>query len=229
LTVLGLNRSFGHVLVRPVQSSARSHAPAVARQVAPALPAGCWQASLVPLHVSLVHGLPSSVHAVPLGCLASAEQLALLPGQKSSASHSSTEARQSTVEDLKALFGHVELLPVQVSATSQMPAAARQVAPLLPAGCWQASLVPLQVSLVQGLPSSVQAVPLATFASAEQLALFPGQKSSRSHSPTDARQSVSEDWNASFGHVELLPVHVSATSQTPAVARHVVPALPGAC
>jgi len=193
------------------------------------LPAGCWQASLVPLHVSLVHGLPSSVHAVPLGCLASAEQLALLPGQKSSASHSSTAARQTTVEDLKASFGHVELLPVQVSATSQMPAAARQVAPLLPAGCWQASLVPLQVSLVQGLPSSVQAVPLATFASAEQLALFPGQKSSRSHSPTDARQSVSEDWKASFGHVELLPVHVSATSQTPAVARHVVPALPGAC
>src|SRR5207249_35116 len=89
------------------------------------------------------------------------------------------------------------------------------------------SLVPLQVSLVQGLPSSVQAVPLATFASAEQLALFPGQKSSRSHSPTDARQSVSEDWNASFGHVELLPVHVSATSQTPAVARQAVPALPG--
>src|SRR5207244_830853 len=128
-------RSFGHVLVRPVQSSARSHAPAVARQVAPALPAGCWQASLVPLHVSLVHGLPSSVHAVPLGCLASAEQLALLPGQKSSRSHSSTAARQSVSEDWNPSFGHVELLPVHVSTTSQTPAVARHVVPALPGAC----------------------------------------------------------------------------------------------
>ena len=173
--------------------------------------------------------LPSSAHAVPLAFFESAGQFGPVPGQFSARSHSPADARQVKVTGWKASFGHIELLPVQVSATSQMPAAARQVAPLLPAGCWQASLVPLQVSLVQGLPSSVQAVPLATFASAEQLALFPGQKSSRSHSPTDARQSVSEDWNASFGHVELLPVHVSATSQTPAVARHVVPALPGAC
>ena len=227
--MLGLNRSFGHVLLSPVQSSARSHAPAVARHVAPALPAGCWQASLVPLQVSLVHGLPSSVQAVPLGCFASAEQLALLPGQKSSASHSSTAPRQSVLEDLKASLGHVELVPVHVSATSQMPAAARQVAPEFPAGCWHASLVPLHVSLVHGLPSSVQAVPLATFASAEQLALLPGQKSSRSHSPTDARQSVVDGRKTLLGHVELLPVQVSATSQTPAVARQTVPALPGAC
>src|SRR5439155_39600 len=177
-TKLGSNMSAGQVLLVPAHISPTSHPPAAAFRVAPALPAACWQASLVPLHVSLVHGLPSSVHAVPLGCLASAEQLALLPGQKSSASHSSTAARQSTVEDLNASFGHVELLPVQVSATSQMPAAARQVAPPLPAGCWQALLVPLQVSLVLGLPSSVQAVPLATFASAEPLGRVPGQDSS---------------------------------------------------
>src|SRR5205807_232709 len=137
-TKLGSNMSVGHVLLVPSQVSSTSQGPADARQVAPALPAGCWQASLVPLHVSVVHGLPSSVQAGPLGCSASAGQLALLPGQKSSGSHSSTAPRQSVLEDLKASFGHVELVPVHVSARSQMPAVARQVAPEFPAGCWQA-------------------------------------------------------------------------------------------
>ena len=80
---------------------------------------------------------------------------------------------------------------------------------------------------MQGLPSSVQAVPFAFFASVGQLALLPGQNSSRSHSPTEARQRVVEDLNASAGHVELEPVQVSATSQMPAALRQVLPALPG--
>ena len=134
-----------------------------------------------------------------------------------------------TVLGLDTSAGQVLLRPVQSSARSQIPAAARQTAPAFPAGCWQVSLVPLQVSLVHGLPSSVQAVPLATLASAVQLGPLPGQKSFRSHSPTDGRHTVVEDRNASVGHVELLPVHVSATSHAPAVARHTVPALPGAC
>src|SRR5438094_10475674 len=51
------------VALAPVQFSARSHRPAAARQAAPALPAGCWQVALVPLHWSRVQGLPSSVQA----------------------------------------------------------------------------------------------------------------------------------------------------------------------
>src|SRR2546426_3478149 len=34
---------------------------------------------------------------------------------------------------------------------------------------------------------------------------------------------------ASAGQVALVPVHVSATSQSPAVARHTVPAFPAGC
>ena len=62
----GLKASFGQVLLDPVQSSSRSQSPADARQTVPAFPAGCWQKSLVPLQVSVVHGLPSSVHSDPL-------------------------------------------------------------------------------------------------------------------------------------------------------------------
>src|SRR5206468_2155668 len=112
-----------------------SQAPAAARHTVPALPAACWQASLVPSHVSVVHALPSSVQAVPLACLASAGHVAPLPVQQSSRSQSSAEGRQTVVEDSNASAGHVELEPLQVSATSQIPAALRQVLPALP-GLW---------------------------------------------------------------------------------------------
>jgi hypothetical protein len=46
------------------------------------------------------------------------------------------------LEGWKASAGQTVLEPVQVSATSQKSAAARQVAPPFPAGCWQASFVP---------------------------------------------------------------------------------------
>src|SRR5439155_26348867 len=151
------------------------------------------QASLVPLQVSVVQTLPSSVHAVPLDFFASAEQLALLPGQKSSRSHSSTDARQSASEERNPSLGHVELLPLHVSATSHTPAVARQVVPALPGACWQVSLDPLHVSVVQTLPSSVHAVPLAFFASLGQLADVPVQFSARSHSPAAPRQTVVAD------------------------------------
>ena len=134
-TKLGSNMSFGHVLLVPVQVSSTSQGPAEARQIVPALPAGCWQASLVPLQVSVVQTLPSSVQAVPDGCFASTGQVALVPVQKSSASHSPTATRHSTLEDLNASFGHVELDPVHVSARSQVPAVARHVVPALPGGC----------------------------------------------------------------------------------------------
>src|SRR5947199_5803776 len=43
---------------------------------------------ILPLQVSAVQGLPSSVHAAPLGCLASAGHAALVPVQVSARSHS---------------------------------------------------------------------------------------------------------------------------------------------
>src|SRR2546421_625713 len=66
------------MITAPGQVSATSHSFAAARHTAPALPAGCWQVVLVPLHLSSVQGLPSSGHAVPAlpaGCW----QAALVP------------------------------------------------------------------------------------------------------------------------------------------------------
>src|SRR5437870_13306315 len=63
--------SFGQVALVPVQVSSGSHtSPEPWRQTAPALPAGCWHASLVPSQGSVVQGLPSSVQVVLGGCSA---------------------------------------------------------------------------------------------------------------------------------------------------------------
>src|SRR5206468_228421 len=67
----GFLTSDGQLVLDPSQLSATSHSPPTARQPAPALPAGCWQVVLVPLHWSRVQGLPSSVQAapaLPAGC-----------------------------------------------------------------------------------------------------------------------------------------------------------------
>src|SRR5438094_187673 len=86
--------SGGQSALEPVQCSCGSHTPADARHSAPALPAGCWQALLVPSHWSTVQGLASLVHAVPDGCFASAGQLPLVPLQVSATSQTSAAARQ---------------------------------------------------------------------------------------------------------------------------------------
>jgi hypothetical protein len=46
----GSKPSAGQLVLVPVQVSATSQAPAVARHSAPAFPAGCWQATLLPSH-----------------------------------------------------------------------------------------------------------------------------------------------------------------------------------
>jgi hypothetical protein len=61
----GFLLSVGQVVDVPLQDSARSQSVAAARQVTPALPARCWHVRLDPLHLSAVHALPSSEHAVP--------------------------------------------------------------------------------------------------------------------------------------------------------------------
>src|SRR5207249_6258751 len=49
--VLGLNPSVGQLAPVPVHTSSGSHAsPEPVRHTAPAFPAGCWQATLVPSH-----------------------------------------------------------------------------------------------------------------------------------------------------------------------------------
>ena len=172
-TVLaGWKVSPGQPVLVPSQVSAASQVPAAGRHTVPAWPAGCWHVSLAPLQVSVVHGFPSSVHAVPFGFFTSAGQAALVPVQVSARSHSPAAARHvvlagwnvsagqslATPSQLSAtsqapaagrhtavLFasaGLVVLVPVQASATSHAPAAGRHTAPAFPAGCWQVALAP---------------------------------------------------------------------------------------
>src|SRR5947207_14269319 len=56
----------GQVVRVPVQVSAGAEGPAAARHTVPALPAGCVQVVVLPLPMSRVAALPSSVHAVAL-------------------------------------------------------------------------------------------------------------------------------------------------------------------
>src|SRR5207302_9347071 len=114
-TVLAGSKALtGHTVLVPVQFSSTSQGPAAARHTAPALPAGCWQALLDPSHSSRLHGLPSSVQAVPAGLLASAGQPAEVPVQFSAGSHSPAEARQGALPGPAASARHLLLGTVEV-------------------------------------------------------------------------------------------------------------------
>src|SRR6266436_544501 len=104
--------------------------------------------------------------------------------------HTSLSAVHAVPFALKVSVGQVVLVPVQVSATSHSPAAARHTAPAFPAGCVHVALVPLHTSVLQGFPSSVQIVPLAFKMSVGQAVVTPSQVSARSHSPAAARHTV---------------------------------------
>src|SRR5436309_2982825 len=110
--------------------------------------------------------------------------------------------------------GQTVLVPVQVSATSHSPAAARQTAPAFPAGCWQLALAPSHWSRVQGFVSAVQAVPLALNASEGQTVLVPVQVSAASHSSAAARQTAPA-LPAGCWQLRLVPSHWSSVQALP--------------
>jgi hypothetical protein len=226
---LGANASAGHPAPLPLQASARSHAPADGR------------------------------HTDPLGNTPSLGHDGLLPEQFSATSQGPDVARHTVLADAYVSAGHVADVPLHASSASQAPAAARHVEPAFPAGYWQSTLEPSHWFRVQGLLSLVQAAPAVFLASVGQVALVPLHVSAWSHSPAAARQvepefpagywqstlepshwfkvhglpslvqAVPEDFLASVGQVVLVPVQVSAWSQSPAAARHVTPAFPALC
>jgi hypothetical protein len=212
-----------------------------------------------PLQVSVVHTLPSSVHAVAELFTVSVGQDVVVPVHVSWLSHSFAADRHtvpplpagcwheaaapshwSTVHTLLSVehgvplgclasVGQLVELPVHASAGSHSPAEARHWAPELPAGCWHATLVPSQVSAVHTLLSSEHGVELAFLPSLGQLAALPGQNSGTSHSPAEARHWDELPRNPSTGQEVDDPLHNSCTSQPPAVARHTAFALPAGC
>src|SRR5437016_13205195 len=64
--LLGWKALVGQMVLVPVQLSATSHSFTAARHTVPAVPAGCVQGRVEPLHTSAVQTLPSAVDAVPL-------------------------------------------------------------------------------------------------------------------------------------------------------------------
>src|SRR2546426_1036684 len=107
---------------------------------------------------------------------------------------------------LRVSVGQVVLVPVQVSATSHSPAAARHTAPALPAACGHNAFAPSHWSSVQAFVSAVHAVPLAFNVSAGQTGLVPVQGSATSHSPAATRQ-IAPAFPAGCWHVTFVPSH----------------------
>src|SRR5437588_722969 len=101
--------------------------------------------SLVPLQVSVVHTLPSSVQAVPVGLFASAGQATLEPSQVSVRSQTPAELRHTVPDGTTMSAGQSSFTPSQLSSTSQMPAEGRQTAVLFPSS-GQSGLMPSQNS-----------------------------------------------------------------------------------
>lgn len=245
----------------------------------------------MPLHSSWVHGLPSAVHAVPLGSFVSAGHEVLVPVHVSATSHSPAESRHTTVDGAGA---HVPTLPgtlhawqsfgappphasSQQTPSTQTPlahwVAALQVEPsglgdtqtpvsqispdthsesrvqppqMLPLqfadGHWmvwgggQSASLPVQFApwvAIGGVPGAQLAerheVEAAANRSVGHVVELPLQVSATSQPPAAGRQTVVDPASESAGQLVELPEHVSATSQGPAATRHVVPALPAGC
>src|SRR5947199_295651 len=224
--LLALAEPWKPMITAPGQVSATSHSFAAARHTVPALPAACWQPVLVPSHVSVVQGLPSSAHAapaLPAGCW----QALLVPLHWSRV-QGLPSSEQGVPAGRFALVGRVVLVPVQVSTASHSSAATRHTVPALSAGCWQVVLVPSHVSRVQGLVSAAQAVPLAFLTSVGgQVVLVPVQISATSHSPAAARQTAPA-LPAGCWQVVLVPSHWSRVQGLPSSVQ-VAPAFPAGC
>ena len=105
-------------------------------------------------------------HTVPFANFRSAGQFTPEPVQYSAASQvvpsvAKTAGLQTVEEDIRVLIGQELLAPLQVSALSQTPAAARQIVPeVLKLSAGQTGVDPVQVSAISHV------VPSAAFTAA---------------------------------------------------------------
>src|ERR1041385_345554 len=135
-----------------------------------------------PLHLVV------SAQEVPSGCLASAEQSALVPVQKSSTSQTPAAPLQSWELGANWSAGQSLLMPSQLSGTSQTPADGRQTSVLL-ASVGHAAPEPVQKSSTSHTPAaSLQSCVLGANPSAGHSVELPVQTSATSHTSAAARQ-----------------------------------------
>src|SRR5437016_9656889 len=168
-----LHVSAGHCGPLPSQSSARSHAPAAGRHIVlVGANASAGQSLAIPSQVSATsHGPAAARHTAPVlpaGCWHAAlapSHWSIVQGLPSSA--------HAVPAGLVASAGQLGPLPVQNSATSHSPAAARHwVVAGAKASIGQVPLTPSQVSAVSHGPAAGRhTVPWGVLASAGQLML----------------------------------------------------------
>jgi len=121
--------------------------------------------------------------------------------------------------------GHDESLPLHVPGDEHDPAAAPpQCVPIV----WktsggQSTLVPVHDSARSQPPATGRQTVVAPRYVAGHAALMPLHTSGASHGPfTVALHTVPTSWKESIGQIGPRPVHDSATSHAPALARHTV-------
>src|SRR5439155_117129 len=152
--------------------------------------------------------------------ITSAGQPTLDPLQVSAGSHPPAEERQTVEEDARASAGQLALVPVQVSATSHSPAETRHTVledtnPLL----GQAALVPVQLSAMSHAPADARQMAPALPTGCWQVTVEPSHVSVVQALPSSVH-AVPFVFTASVGQLAALPVQNSATSHSPAAARH---------
>jgi hypothetical protein len=213
----GRKVSPGQVALDPEQVSATSHPPALGRH-STLDPRNTFvgQLTLDPVHVSATSQDPALArHSKPEGRRASVGHAGPEPGQNSATSQIPALARHSNVPGRNPSAGQTVLEPVQRSSRSQGPAAERQtvVEGAGPAGT-HVGAVPLH-----SMRPSSHGFPVEHG--------VPGTQPVR-HAPRPLQvppaQLVPRGANPLDGHASASPAHTSATSQGPALARHVVPA-----
>jgi hypothetical protein len=211
--------SVGHVALAPVQLSATSHPPATAARHTTdgAAMASTGHVAPEPVHVSATSHPPAAApRQITDGASStSVGHAALDPVQLSAMSQTSTAARHSIEPGAKASPGQTVVVPVQVSSTSQGPAAARQT---VDEGAGpdetHAGAAPEQSTW----PSS-HGLPVGHAAPGVQVVLHVPVASQNPASDVGVVHAKPTDSKTSAGQVVAVPLHVSATSQSPASAR----------
>jgi hypothetical protein len=204
-----------------------------------------WQESAV------VQALPS-LHVVPFGAFPSAGQVVLVPVHASATSQTPVDARQtvpgfpagcwqrtllpshwslvqtfeSSVQAVPLAFlmsaGQLAAVPLQVSAISHSPPAARQTVDVgAKPSAGQVVLVPVQVSATSQAPADARQTVPAFPTGCWQVTAVPSHLSWVQALPSSV-QAVPLVFLLSAGQLAEEPVQVSAASHSPAAARQTV-------
>ena len=187
----------------PAAAGARMHWPATQRSIEHALPSS-QSLSRAHSHVKRPAHTPPAPHTS-------------LVVQLFASSHAAPTAASASL-------GHCAPAPVQRSAASHCPAAARHTIELsLNASAGQPTALPEQNSASSHGPAAAR----HTVVGGRNVLLLhvpssPEQKALSSYTPAAARHRTPAFTKLFGGHVALVLVHTSATSQAPTAARHTI-------